>query len=147
MRRLREILGRAFAVDPPGPAEPTEAERPIVDRLCREVVRRGMTAPALLALECSRPMNFLGSQAMHFFQPMASVLVSQRHWDSFAAFLERRGAIEFLARRIEELEQERAASEGGTPPSGEAVARADPSGGRDQQHQLDAPISRAPPVS
>lgn len=147
MKRLREILGRAFAVDPPGPAEPTAEERPIVDRLCREVVRRGMTAPALLALECSRPMNFLGSQAMHFFQPMASVLVSQRHWDVFASFLERRGAIEHLARRIEELEQERSARAGGTPSSSTSATRHDSTGGRGQQHEPEAPISGAPPVS
>lgn len=107
MKRLREIISNAFAVDPPGPAEPTDEERPIVDRLCREVVKRRMTAPALLALECSRPMNYLGSQAMHFFQPMASVLVSPKHWDAFAAFLERRGSLEHLARRIEDLERER----------------------------------------
>lgn len=107
MKRLREILSNAFAVDPPGPAEPTDDERPIVDRLCREVIKRRMTTPALLALECSRPMNYLGSQAMHFFQPMASVLVSPKHWDAFAAFLERRGSLEYLARRIEDLERER----------------------------------------
>jgi hypothetical protein len=119
MKRLREILTNAFAVDPAGPAEPTDAERPIVDRLCQEVVKRRMTAPALLALECSKPMNYLGSQAMHFFQPMASVLVSPKHWDSFAAFLERRGSLEHLARRIEDLERER--EEG-------AAARREPEG-------------------
>ncbi len=118
MKRLRDLLAHAFHVDPPGPAEPTDIERPIIERLCREVVRRRMTTPALLALECSRPMNYLGGQAMHFFQPMASVLVNPAQWDAFAAFLEQRGSIEYLARRLEELESEHVSAAGGADDPG-----------------------------
>ena len=41
-------LKHAFAVDPPGPAEPTDAQRVPVDKICREIVPRHMTTPALL---------------------------------------------------------------------------------------------------
>jgi len=130
MKRLRELLAHAFHVEPPGPAEPTDVERPIIERLCREVVRRRMTTPALLALECSRPMNYLGSQAMHFFQPMATVLVNPAQWDAFAAFLERRGSIEYLARRLEDLEEEYGVS-GSSPPAASTDPRTPDGGGCD----------------
>lgn len=114
--RFRRALRNAFAVDPPGPAEPSEEERPLIDRICREVVRRGMATPALLALEMSRPLNYLSAQAMHFFQPFATVLVRPGDWERFAAFLERRGSIEHLLSRIEALESERIAAEADAPP-------------------------------
>lgn len=143
MRRVREFFAKAFHVEPPGPAEPSEIERPIIDRLCREVVRRRMTTPALLALECSRPMNYLGSQAMHFFQPMASVLVNPAQWDAFAAFLEKRGSIEYLARRLEDLEAEMEST--GTvasPPPSEAAPRSSASSdsGADRRGPSSDPI-------
>jgi len=95
----------AFALDPPGPAEPTEAERPSVDRLCQEVVRRHLTVPTLAFLEMSRPLNFLAANAIHFFSPVLSVLVTGDEHRRFAEFLERRGSVDFLCRRIEELDR------------------------------------------
>lgn len=99
-------LKHAFAVDPPGPAEPTPEQRPAVEKVCREIVRRHMTTPALLFLECARPLNYIGSQMMHFFQPMVSVLSDSQGPRHFAMFLEHRGSIEYICRRIEDLEHE-----------------------------------------
>jgi hypothetical protein len=101
----------AFALDPPGPAEPTEAERPIVDRVCLEVVRRHLTTPALFFLEMSRPLNSLAAAAIHFFTPLLSVLVTGDEHRRFAEFLDRRGSIEHLCRRIEQLECKAEAAE------------------------------------
>jgi hypothetical protein len=101
----------AFALDPPGPAAPTEAERPIVDRVCREVVRRRMTVPAIAFLEMSRPLNFVAANAIHFFSPLLSVLVTGDEHRRFAEFLERRGSIDHLCRRIEELDRQAPAAE------------------------------------
>ena len=112
-----EWLKHAFAVEPPGPVEPTEEQRPVVERVCGEVVRRGLTTPAIMALEMSRPLNFVGSQALHFFSPIISALTDAQGHKQFAEFLEHRGSIEYLCRRIEELEAERrsGASDGGKP--------------------------------
>jgi len=79
-----------------------------VDWFCREVSRRHLTTPALIALEMSRPLNFVASQALQFFAPAVwAVARQQTHADyiSFAAFLERRGSIDHLARRIEHFEE------------------------------------------
>jgi hypothetical protein len=97
-------LKHAFAVDPPGPAEPTTEQRQAVDAVCRQIVKRHLTTPTLLFLEMSRPLNYLGSQLLHFFAPVLSVLTSRQGHRHFAAFLEHRGSIDYLCRRIEELE-------------------------------------------
>jgi hypothetical protein len=97
-------LKHAFAVDPPGPAEPTERQREIIDQLCREVVRRGMTTPALMALEMSRPLNYLGAQALVFLRPFIAAVTDADGHRHLAEFLEHRGSVEYLCRRIEELE-------------------------------------------
>lgn len=103
---MLDWLKHAFAVEPPGPVEPTEAQAAIVDRLCREVVRRRMTTPALIALEMSRPLNFVTAQAIHFFDPLIKSISDANGHRDFATFLEKRGSIEYLVRRIEELEAE-----------------------------------------
>jgi hypothetical protein len=97
-------LKHAFAVDAEGPAEPTAEQRDAVERVCREIVRRHLTMPALAFLEMSRPLNYLGAQALHFFAPFVSVLTDSQGHRHFAAFLEQRGSVEFLCRRLEDLE-------------------------------------------
>jgi hypothetical protein len=99
----------AFALGPPGPAAPTEAEKPVVERVCVEIVRRHLTVPALGFLEMSRPLNGLAASAIHFFSPLLSAVLTGDGHRRFAEFLERRGSIEFLCRRVEELEREAAA--------------------------------------
>lgn len=99
-------IRNAFAVDPPGPAEPNETQSAIIDKVLREVVRRGATTPALMALQMTRPLNFIGSQAMVFFQPALSVLVDTNGYREFADFLEHRGSMEYFCQRLEALEDE-----------------------------------------
>lgn len=100
-------LKHAFALEPPGPAEPTEPQRAAIDRVLRLVVARELTTPALMFLESVRPLNYLSAQTLHFFSPFVSALGDARAWDEFAQFLERRGAIDFLCQRLEELDRER----------------------------------------
>lgn len=100
-------LKKAFAVDPPGPAIPTEPQKTAVDILCNEIIRRHLATPSLLSLEMLRPLNFLASQAMHFFTPFLSVFVNTGDYEQFVKFLEQRGSIEYICRRIEHLEAER----------------------------------------
>lgn len=103
-RRLIDRIKHAFAVEDPEDFEPTERERLAAEKICEEVVRRRMTLPASMLLEMSRPLNYLGAQALHFFTPFASVLVDGRSWEDFAAFVERRGSVEYLIRTIEDSE-------------------------------------------
>ena len=97
-------LEHAFGVDPPGPAHPNEAQRAIIERVSREIVRRRLSAPALLALEMSRPLNYVSAQVLQFFHPFLTVLVDVDGYEQFTRFLERRGSIDYLVERIEAIE-------------------------------------------
>ena len=97
----REALRHAFAVEPPGPAALSEAEAAVVGRIADEVVRRGMTAPALLALESFRPLDAIGANAMHALTPFVSVVRDPASFATLAALLERRGSVEAICLAIE----------------------------------------------
>lgn len=94
-------LSHAFAVEPPGPAIPSEAQRAAVDSFCREVARRGLATPALFLMELSRPLNFMGSQALYLVMPLVSLVADANELREFAAFLEQRGSIDYICGRIE----------------------------------------------
>ena len=99
---------------------------PVVDWMCRHIVKRHLTTPALVALEMSRPLNFIGSQAMHFLRPVVAAVVSTHGYEGYkqlATFLEQRGSIEYICRRLEAMEAEKKRLEeelknlpGGPPP-------------------------------
>ena len=99
-------LKHAFAVDPPGAADPTEDQESTVEEVCQEVVRRRMATPALIMLETFRPLNFIGSQVLHFFHPIVSAILTTDAYRNFTEFLERRGSVDYLCQRIEQLEDE-----------------------------------------
>jgi hypothetical protein len=96
-------LKHAFAIEPEEPLEPTEAQKVVVDRLCRHVVERGLAAPALVFLESVRPLNYVTSQTLQFFAPALSAVADAQACRDVADFLEHRGSIDYLCRRIEEL--------------------------------------------
>ncbi len=78
----------------------------LVDALARRVVGLRMAAPAIFFLESIKPMNFVASQAMVFFQPIVSAFFDTTTWNRLSTLLERREAIEHLLQRIEDLDGE-----------------------------------------
>jgi hypothetical protein len=104
-------LRHAFAVDPPGPAEPTPEQQGPVDWVCRQIIRRGLTTPGLVMLEVTRPLNYIMSMGMHAASPLVWAVARQQAHEGFrhfATFMEQRGAMEYIARRIETLEKAQA---------------------------------------
>ena len=65
------------------------------------VVSRGMAAPATLFLESMGPMNFLGSQALHFLAPVVECVLTGTEIAQIARLLERRDSIHRLTALIE----------------------------------------------
>ena len=92
-------LAHAFATEESAPRWTPEDEA-LLDRLAAEVARRGLQAPALLFLESVKPLNFVGSQALVFLQPLAGAVFSAAEWKRAAAVLERREALPRLLERI-----------------------------------------------
>lgn len=97
-------LKHAFSTGP-AQAELTVQQKDVVDRVCHAVVARKMTTPALAFLEMSRPLNYISSQAIHFFTPLLSAIADTKGVECFATVLERRDAVEILCTRIEEIEK------------------------------------------
>ena len=102
---LPQWLKNAFAVDH-GPIEPTPEQAALVERLAHEVVRRGMTVPALAFLEMSQPLNYVTAQAIHFFTPMIGAVANTDAHRQLADLLEHRGSIEYICQAIERVSQQ-----------------------------------------
>lgn len=113
MRKLMRSLRHAFAVEKESEFDPDERDRELLEIVCQEVVKRGMATPATLFLETTRPLNYLGSQTMAFFEPVVrAVLKHPDAWRRFSEILEHRGSIEYLCRRIEALDNARRSPSG-----------------------------------
>lgn len=106
MSKWRDALRYAFAVEKAEEFEPTEPQAAVAEKICRWVVRRRLTTAAQITLEAHRGLNYIGSQVMHFFRPAVDALTDARGYTHFAEFMEHRGSIDWLCRRINELEEE-----------------------------------------
>lgn len=127
-RRLAAGLRHAFSMGPPGPAQPSPAERATLDRILREVVRRGMTGPAILFLDSAHPLNGVSAAAIHFLAPFAGVVVDDQALRSLASFLDKRGSFRWIIHRLEELEGEATAGSRrlGSPERGDPGSQGGP---------------------
>ena len=109
MGSLKSKLKHAFAVDAPGTVEPTEQQRPAVEWICTQIAKRHLSTPGLIFFEMTRPLNYLGAQVMHLTSPGVWAIAPRNVYGGyihFAEFLERRGSMEYMCQRIEELEAE-----------------------------------------
>ncbi|MGH7730826.1 MAG: hypothetical protein ACRENJ_06180 [Candidatus Eiseniibacteriota bacterium] len=79
----------------------TAEDQALLDRLATRVVELHMEVPAILALETSKPMTVIASQALIFFEPMIQSLFRFTDYRRFTALVERRDVMESLIQRIE----------------------------------------------
>jgi hypothetical protein len=73
----------------------------LLERVAARVVELRLEVPAILTLESVRPLSFVASQAMIFFQPLVQALLRFDDYGRFAALAERRDALETLTTLIE----------------------------------------------
>lgn len=100
LRDFRVGLQHAFAT--PSPDHPLSIEDvQLMERIADAIVKRGMTAPATVFLESMGPMNFLGSQALHFLTPIIECAFNTKEVEQVARMLERRDALSQLVAVIE----------------------------------------------
>jgi hypothetical protein len=88
------------------PEDFTAEDEALLDRLAARVVELRMEVPAVLALESVRPLTFLTSQTMVFFEPIARALFRLPDYRHLTALVERRDAPEKLVAKIEKLADE-----------------------------------------
>ena len=78
----------------------------IIEKIANFIVKRRMSAPALMTIESLRPLNFIGSQILHFLAPFAEIIFNSREYQEFAILLEKEEYIKLLLKRIDELDDE-----------------------------------------
>ena len=93
--RVRAELSHAFSTIS-GADVFTIEDLALLERVADAVVKRGMTAPAVVFLESLGPMNFLGSQALHFLTPIVEWALNAKEVEQAARLLERRDTISRL---------------------------------------------------
>jgi hypothetical protein len=85
--------------------EPEEIRDELVEFVAREIQLRGLTGPAVMFLEASRPYRPLGSQAMLFFDPVLRGLFGGDMAEVQRVMADESG-IERLIERLEEMDEE-----------------------------------------
>lgn len=98
--KVRAGLRHAFAIQPENQPLAIE-DLQLLERIAEVIVRRRMTAPATLFLESMGPINFLGSQALHFLTPILDCAFSTKEVEQIARLLERRDIVTRLVVIIE----------------------------------------------
>jgi len=84
-----------------------ERREEVLTKIAQKVVDLRLTPVAIVMLESGKPLSFVGSQLMVFFQPIVTSLFPFHQYDEFAALLEERSNVESLIQKIEELEDGR----------------------------------------
>lgn len=97
---VRAGLRHAFAVHPVNQPLAIEDVQ-LLERIAETIVKRGMAAPATMFLESMGPMNFLGSQALHFLTPIIDCAFNVKEVEQVARLLERRDTVTRLISIIE----------------------------------------------
>lgn len=80
-------------------------QREVLARVAERLIARRLTAPAIFVLESSRPLSFVASQALVFFQPIVQGLLGVKDYAVFAAAIEDRANIEWLIGELEAAEE------------------------------------------
>ena len=100
LAQLRAGLRHAFAVQPENQPLAVEDVQ-LLERIADVIVNRRMAAPATMFLESMGPMNFLGSQALHFLTPILDCAFNTKEVEQVARLLERRDTVARLIAIIE----------------------------------------------
>jgi len=89
----------------------TPEQQEILDKIARKVVLWKMATPAILFLESVKPLNYIGSQMMVFFEPFVQTIFSWKDYDEFRKMMEERESVERLLQTIEKFDSETQARE------------------------------------
>jgi hypothetical protein len=73
----------------------------LIGKIARAIVERNLTAPAIFFLESTKPLSFIGSQVMVFFDPLVRSIFNVRGYDDVRIALEDRRNVDLLLNEIE----------------------------------------------
>jgi hypothetical protein len=84
--------------------ELTPHQEEILVQIAQKVVHWKMAVPAILFLESMKPLNYIGSQMMVFFEPFVQTLFSWKDYDELRRMMEERETVERLLQKIEQVD-------------------------------------------
>src|SRR5574341_1926103 len=104
--RFKDIFfwNRAAVQTEATPLSPKQEE--ILNKIAFKVVQWRMTVPAILFLESVKPLNYIGSQMLVFFEPFVQAFFTVKDYNEFVRMMEERENVERLLQRIEKLDGE-----------------------------------------
>ena len=102
LSRVAAGFRHAFALKSPHGAL-TEEDHELLHRLAVTIDKRGLTTPAIMFLESIGPLNYIGSQAMVFLKPIATLIFNPDEYERFTKIVERREGLSALVGAIEEV--------------------------------------------
>ena len=80
--------------------DPSKVE--VLDKVAEFVVKRNLEIIAIMLLESSKPLHYLGAQALIFFEPFLDILFSGEKIQTFREAMEEKKYVEYLINKIEE---------------------------------------------
>ncbi len=86
---------------PGGRQEISVADDRFLASFAAAIARRRLAAPAVVLLECLKPVSFLGSQVMHVLGPFVGLAGSSADWGRLSGLLEQRANVERLLAHLE----------------------------------------------
>ena len=84
-----------------------ERKKILINKIAQKVIDYRLAPVAIVFLESSKPLSFLGNQFLIFMQPFYRALFSYREYEEITAMLEDRSNIEALICEIERLEEKK----------------------------------------
>lgn len=85
----------------------SKEDKKLLGKLAQTVVSRRLTAPAILFLETSKPLSFIGSQFLVAIQPFIQAVFNFNQYDRIVQLLEDRENVELFIQLIESMEAEK----------------------------------------
>jgi hypothetical protein len=95
---LRQFLKGDFQWD-------SKSDEAILDTVATRITRMGLGVPAIFFLESSKPLSFLGSQVLVFFEPFVKTFFEVKNYERFCRLVEERENVERLIQKIEDCEE------------------------------------------
>lgn len=102
--RLRRAVAHAFAIGPVS-TQLSPQDLRLLEKVATAIVSRRLDTPAVLLLESSEPLNFLGSQIVQGLRPFLDLVCAPAETEGLARILERRDAVSRLVRLIQHAKQ------------------------------------------
>jgi hypothetical protein len=101
--------------EPDNSNKPTPEEQELIDKFAQWVVKRGLTVPAIMAIESTKPLNWIGSQMMLIAEPAAWALepflkaafnLNHKDYLKMQRLMEKRWSMEQVILAIEKFDAE-----------------------------------------